>query len=201
MSSYPKYMIMLAVGLAMVMQLSSASGLGWVLNGTIVDAGTCTPIAGANVTSPYNGNAYNISNSNGGYRLVLGTGNWTVTIKAAGYGTSFFNTPYETAGGVTYNFLMLKAGESAMANCAYFQGQETTISTTSSVTTTTSTTNYNTSSTPSKNVTNSSASQSIQSGMSAAQAIGIVIVVIIAIAIAYYLVSASKKGRSQHVQK
>lgn len=195
-SNNAKYLMLLSISMAVLMQFSSAAGLGWVLNGTIVDAGTCTAIAGANVSSPYNGNAYNISNSNGEYRLVLGTGNWTVTVSATGYSTSHFDTPYETSGGLTYNFPMLKPGETAAPNCSYFHNQETTISTTSSTTTTT-TTIYTNTSTTSTAVNTSNNSSTPPNGSSSTRAIALVVVVIIVIAIAYYLVTASRKGK-QH---
>ena len=57
---------------------SFSAGLGWVLYGNVINAATCMPITGVNVSSPYNNYAHNFTNSVGNYTLVLGTGNWSI---------------------------------------------------------------------------------------------------------------------------
>jgi len=121
----------LAILLALAPQASYAAGLGWVLNGTVFNAQTCQPLQGVNVSSAYNTYAFNMSNANGNYRLVLGTGNWSVSFAKTGFVSGYYNTPYESNGAYFHNVSLVPVGGTAK-NC----GKNTTIiNSTTSITT------------------------------------------------------------------
>ena len=105
------------LGIIPMAQMSSAAGLGWVLYGKVVDGGTCQPLVGAIVSSPYNSNASVATNASGDYRLTLGTGAWNVTFAYTGYTSIKYSAPYETSGAFLYNASLLKPGETAATNC------------------------------------------------------------------------------------
>ncbi|MGC8572012.1 MAG: hypothetical protein ACP5LH_01900 [Candidatus Micrarchaeia archaeon] len=90
-----------------LIQVGFSAGLGWVLNGKIISAATCLPIKNATIISAYNNNASNLSSSSGTYSLILGTGNWTVYVRANGYYTLSYNTPYITSGALQHSFALL----------------------------------------------------------------------------------------------
>ncbi len=162
-------------------------GFGWILNGNVINAATCAPIVGANVSSPYNNFAFNITNKVGNYSLPLGTGNWTVTVKATGYSSGSFLTPYESAGGLTHNFALVPTGGST-GSCLSGISNETVINSTK--TTVTPGVNPNvTTSAPSTNVT----SVSQPSGGLTSDVVVAVIVIII-IAVVAYSMTRKKKG-------
>ena len=107
--------VLLALSAALL-SLSGAAGLGWVLHGRVISASTCNSISGARIFSQYNDNAYNISAPDGNYTLVLGTGNWTVSLSANGYYSGSYNTTYETNGALQHNFALIPIGGTA-SNC------------------------------------------------------------------------------------
>ena len=175
--------------MAIAPQASFASGLGWVLNGTVFNAATCQPLAGVNVSSSYNGNAFNISNSNGYYYLVLGTGNWSVSFVKAGFESGYFNTPYETNGAYFHNVSLVPVG-----GAAHPCGTNTTlINSTTSIPTPGAT---NSSTSPTTSISGTSGGASSAGGLSTTMIVGIIIVIIVIIAIVAYAMrgKGSKKG-------
>jgi hypothetical protein len=98
------------MGVLLSTQYAGASGLGWVMYGKILSASTCAPISSAIISSPYNNNAYNISKANGNYTLVLGTGKWSVSLKANGYYSGSYPTLYEKNGAVNINLALVPIG-------------------------------------------------------------------------------------------
>ncbi len=175
-----------------ISQFASASGLGWVLYGNITSASTCLPIAGAKIVSPYNNYAYNITNSNGEYRMILGSGNWSVTVSAAGYNNGSYLTPYYSTGAWEHNFSLVPVGGTARTTPC--NG-----ATVINVTQTTITPGVNTYQTTSivQNTT-SVLSASSSSGISGSEAAGIAIVVIIIIVIVAYFAMQGKKKPPEH---
>lgn len=100
-----------------VVPYSYSSGISeFTLYGNVIDGGTCQPVAGAMVTTPFNGNAFNLTNTTGGYLLRLGYGNWTVTVSKANYTPISFNTPYISTGLYQFNTYLLQPGAFAV-NC------------------------------------------------------------------------------------
>lgn len=179
--------------MAFAPQASYASGLGWVLNGTVFNAATCQPLTGVNVSSAYNGNAFNMSNAKGYYYLVLGTGNWSVSFVKSGFVSGYYNTPYETNGAYFHNVSLVPVGGTSKP-C----GTNTTVinSTTSIVTpgATNSTTIGATSS-----ISSGSGAGASAGGLSTTMIVGIVIVIIVIIAIVAYAMrgKGSKKGSAK----
>ncbi len=175
--------------MAIAPQASFASGLGWVLNGTVFNAATCQPLAGVNVSSAYNGNAFNMSNSNGYYYLVLGTGNWSISFVKAGFESGYYNTPYETNGAYFHNVSLVPTGGTAKP-C----GTNTTvINSTTSIVTPGSTN----STSPTTSISSTSGGGAPSSGgLSTTMIVGIIIVIIVIIAIVAYAMKGkgSKKG-------
>jgi hypothetical protein len=107
---------LLVIGLAMLSQYAGASGLGWILNGNVVNSQTCIPVVGAIVGSAWNSNYYNVTNKVGNYTLPLGTGNWTVTVSAAGYLNKTYQTQYVTNGAFWHSFALVPVG-AGIGNC------------------------------------------------------------------------------------
>lgn len=170
---------------AVMTQYAGASGLGWVLYGNIIDASTCSPISGAIISSPYNNYNSNITDHYGSYRLVLGTGNWTVTVSAIGYNNGSYLTPYVTTGAWQHNFSLVPVGGAARATPCF--GNTTTV--VKSTTTTPVMTNHTTSTVS----TSMNQTSNTQSSNSSTWIIGGVIVVIIIAGVAYYLSQNGKK--------
>ncbi|MGC8648844.1 MAG: hypothetical protein ACP5UN_01320 [Candidatus Micrarchaeia archaeon] len=90
--------------LTIFIQNSYAIGL---IYGNIISASTCMPIAGAKISSVYNNNATNISAASGAYSLALGLGNWTIYVKANGYYSENYTTPYIYNIELNHNFALL----------------------------------------------------------------------------------------------
>ena len=178
---------------AMLTQFASAAGLGWVLNGTITNAATCATISGAKVSSPYNNYAFNISNSKGYYNLILGTGNWSVTVSAAGYNNGSYLTPYISTGVLSHNFSLVPTGGSARSTpCSK---NSTVINQTS----TTITPGVNPNTTTSVAVTNSTGSGN--SGMSGTTWIIIGVIVVIVIIAAALMMRKKPPQHHEHHQQ
>jgi hypothetical protein len=173
---------------ALFTSYSSASGLGWILNGNVINAATCAPIVGANVSSPYNNYAFNLTNAKGNYSLVLGTGNWSVTVKASGYEGGNFLTPYESNGGHVHNFALLPVGGVA-GRCLSGISNETIINSTK----TTITPGVNPNVTTSVAAYTTSIAASSGSVFPASTAVVVIIVIIIIVIVAYALTRNSKK--------
>lgn len=129
--------------------LVGAAKLGWVLNGDIVSASTCQPIAGANVTAQYNDYSFNITNQYGNYSIVLGTGNWSVIVNAEGYWMGVYNAIYHYNGGMTENLALLPLNGTVgscfpyMKNTTYLQNQQI-LANSTTIGTTTISTSYST---------------------------------------------------------
>lgn len=171
----------LFIMVTMLAQYAGASGIGWVLYGNVISASTCLPISGANVSSPYDSYAHNITNANGGYQLILGTGNWSVTTSASGYVGGSYLTPYETAGALNKTFALLPVGGVA-GNCL---SKNTTVITNITETTVTPGVNQTQMNTTSVATTAAPTTTATSNGNSDLW-IGIVIVAVIVI-IAYFL--------------
>lgn len=95
--------------IALIM-ISQYAGAFWVLYGNVIDGSTCLPLQGVNVSSPFNGNGYNVSNSGGNYSLTLGAGSWNVTASKAGYATVTYETPQGSSVNYEHNFILTKPG-------------------------------------------------------------------------------------------
>jgi hypothetical protein len=115
-SEHAVKILMAAFLLFLYIPFAFSAGLGWVLNGNIISASTCLPVPNANISSAYNSNASNISSASGAYLLVLGTGNWTIFVKASGYYSEQYATPFITNGGLTHYFALLPIN-SKVSNC------------------------------------------------------------------------------------
>ena len=106
------------ISLLLLFQLTPyATASFWALSGTVRDGGNCQLLSNVTVSSQYNDNAANLSNSKGQYLLLLGSGNWTVTVYKEGYEGSTYGTPYMQGGALAYDFYLLRAGE-APVNCS-----------------------------------------------------------------------------------
>lgn len=147
------------------------------MTGTAFNAATCATLQGINVSSPYNSGAFNISNATGGYRLVLGTGNWSVSFVKAGFTSGYYNTPYYTNGAYFHNVSLVPIGGVAKT-CG---GKNTTVinSTTSIITPGVNKTTYTT--TKVQNVTTGPSTPSGGLGSTAIGAIVVVVIIIIVI--------------------
>lgn len=182
------------LGILPMMQMAGASGLGWVLYGKVVDGGTCAPLVGAVVSSPYNSNASIATNASGGYRLVLGTGAWNVTYSYTGYNSAEYSAPYETSGAFLYNASLLKPGEVASSNCLTGAQPSPGNNATSSTTTITgSTTTISTPGSSSSTTSTQPSAPPASSALNTAYIIAGVVIVIIIIAIAYFAMRGKKK--------
>lgn len=174
-----------------MMPLSYGKGVSeWALYGNVINGNTCNPIAGAVVSSIYNGNASNITNSNGDYLLRLGYGNWTITVSKAGYGSITFNTPYETGGAYLFDTYLLTTGTSAVNCTASLSAKNSTVPSTAptSVSSTSPTT------------TVSSAQSASASSMNVPA--NLAVVLIIAVIIIAFLVGRSTGSKDrQHAPK
>jgi hypothetical protein len=179
---------------ALVLFTPSAGAFSWILYGNVTNAATCAPIAGAVVTSQYNGGFKNITNVHGEYRLPLGTGNWSVTVTANGYSGGSFLTPYYSSGAWEHNFSLVPTGGVARSPPCF--SNTTVINTTK----TTITPGVN------PNVTTSVASTTVaaiapSSGSSfPTTAVVVVIVIILVIAVIAYAMTR-KKPPAEHHQK
>ncbi|MFI5412678.1 MAG: hypothetical protein ACHQX1_02200 [Candidatus Micrarchaeales archaeon] len=180
---------------AMMTQYASASGLGWVLYGNVIDASTCNAIAGARISSPYNNYASNMTNSYGSYRLILGSGNWSVTVGAAGYNNGSYLTPYYSTGAWQHNFSLVPTGGMARSTPCF--GQTTTV-VNATTTTITPGVGANQTSTTVYVAPPSQAPASTQSSNSSTWIIGGIVVVLIIAGIAYYLSKNGKKEKPAH---
>lgn len=137
-----RIVMLLAVALAFgAVFLPYAGAQEWTLTGNVVNANTCKALPGATVSSAFNGNANNVTVSNGNYTLRLGFGSWNITISMANFTSFTFNTPYETTGSFHANTTYLLPVGGTAANCtkgnvtSTVKTTATTLSTVSSVTT------------------------------------------------------------------
>ncbi len=174
-----------------VLPLSYSKGVSeWTLYGNITDGATCRPIQGATVSTPFNNNASNITNSTGGYVLRLGYGNWTVTVSKPGYASISFNTPYETSGAFMVNEYLLMPGNVA-SNCTNSLHSNastvpSTITASTAPTTVTGTMPSNT------------ASKSSGGGKGGVLAGGIIVAIIIIALAAYFVLGRGKETKEEH---
>jgi hypothetical protein len=175
--------------------LSYSKGVSqFTLYGNVIDGSSCLPVANAVVSTTFNSNTVNLTNSTGGYLLRIGYGNWTVTVSKTGYTPISFNTPYVATGSYQFNTYLLAPGGVA-ANCTTTRhATNSTVPPTVTVKSTVATT---------APATTTVAATAQKSGMhlSSTELAGVaVIVVIIIIALAYLGIKGGK-GKDHAAKK
>jgi hypothetical protein len=194
----PRLLALALAALLVGAQYAGASGLGWVLNGNVINAETCVPIIGANVSSPYNSYAFNITNRYGNYSLVLGTGNWSVTVTANGFSGGSYLTPYVTNGALFHTFALVPIA-GIPGNCLATAKNTTIINTTKTTVTPGVAPNVITVPTSTINQTQAAPTNQTQAGNGeAATLAAVIVVVVIVVAIAAYL---AMKKRPENEEK
>lgn len=188
-SGLQRILVLFTVGIILAAQYAGASGLGWVLYGNVIGSANCQPIVGAVVSSPYNNYATNITNKIGNYTLVLGTGNWSVTVSAQGYKNGSYLTSYVTTGAVQQDFVLMPSNGLG-SSCGLGPGQ---VIVNNTNTTITPGVNPNLTKNASTTTLVVTPQQSIVGG-NEGLIIAVVIVVIIAIIVAY--LGMKKMGKS-----
>jgi hypothetical protein len=181
----------------MLTQYAGASGLGWFLYGNVTSASSCQPIIGAVVSSQYNNGAFNVTNSNGQFRLDLGTGNWSVTVSAANFVNGSYLTPYYTNGAWEHNFSLIPVGGTANSTpCS----KNTTIINTTKTTVTPGLQNSSTV-TVATTSTNQSGTTTYSGSNNNYLIGGIIVLVIIIIAAAYFMTRPKPTHHEHHETK
>lgn len=190
-SSLLRYMGIGILALAVMTQYAGA--FSWVLYGNVTNASTCAAIAGAVVSSPYNGGASNITNAQGQYRLYLGQGSFNVTVSATGYQSGTYTTPGYFSGAWAHNFSLIPVGGSAKSPPC-FSGSGTTV-----VTNTIQTTSVPATTVPAT-TNQSSVGPSSSTNNTGTYIVVAIIVIIIIVALIWYLSKSGKKQQTHHHQ-
>lgn len=165
----------------------------WTFYGNVTDGASCKPLVGVVVSASYNNNAANITNSSGGYTLLLGYGSWNVTFSKSGYKSLVFATPNELAGAYRFNAYLVPNGASQV-NCT---SRPPSTSSTAIYTTKATTVAADSTTVPSELISNQSVSTQIKSlnnySLFELGAVLFLIIVVI-IVLAAYLVPKIKDG-------
>jgi len=179
--------------------LSYSKGVSqFTLYGNVIAGNSCLPIANALVSTTFNSNTVNLTNSTGGYLLRLGYGNWTVTVSKTGYTPITFNTPYTATGSYQFDTYLLAPGGVA-ANCITgIHAANSTVPTTVTVKPTTVATTAPTTSTVAATASKSNmislSSKKVLAGIA-------VVVVIIIVVLAYFGLKGGKGKKGEHAAK
>lgn len=176
--------LLLVAGVLVSYFLPMAGAAQFTLYGNVIDGNTCNPLPGVMVTAPYNSNTTNITNSTGGYLLLLGTGSWNVTISKANYTPITFNTSYHTNGAYQFNTYLLKPGTS-QANCTL--GRYSANSTVPTTVTANSTVTSTMLPTSTQQYTNQSSQNSGKANNNTTYVVGGILILVIIILVVVYL--------------
>ncbi|MDE1870701.1 MAG: carboxypeptidase regulatory-like domain-containing protein [Candidatus Micrarchaeota archaeon] len=167
----------------------------FTLYGNVIDGSTCNPIVGAVVSAPYNSNTTNITNSTGGYILLLGSGSWNVTVSKPNYMPIKFITSYHQNGAYQFNTYLLKPGSSP-ANCtANRHSVNSTVPSTITANSTVSSTALPTTTQQSNNQTGQNSSSN---GNKTALVVGgAIVLIIILVIVAYFALNGKNFGKQK----